>query len=178
MLAAVGCVCFPALIYLLLNWGGQTHGWAVPIATDIAFALGIMSLLGDRVAPATKVFFSTLAIADDILAIIVIAVFYGQTPSVPWLAASLGCVVVLAALMLDSVVRAGSLEALGAVSTGFTAAAAAILLSFILSPAYLAFLRKRDENNRDVSGFALSMCAMLIALAVFAAIVVSKAVVF
>ena len=90
----------------------------------------------------------------------------------------LAAVAVLAALMLDSVVRAGSPEALRAVSTGFTAAAAAILLSFILSPAYLAFLRKRDENNQDVSGFALSMCAMLIALAVFVAIVVSKAVVF
>ncbi len=100
MLAAVGGVAVPSLIYMLMNLGegGAPHGWAVPMATDIAFALGIMSLLGDRVAPATKVFFSTLAIADDILAIIVIAVFYGQTPSVPWVAASLGCVVVLAAL--------------------------------------------------------------------------------
>lgn len=100
MLAAVGGVAVPSLIYLVLNLGkgGAPHGWAVPMATDIAFALGIMSLLGDRVKPATKVFFSTLAIADDILAIIVIAVFYGQTPSIPWLAASLGCIVVLAAL--------------------------------------------------------------------------------
>ena len=100
MLAAVGGVAVPSIIYALMNLGegGAPHGWAVPMATDIAFALGIMSLLGDRVAPATKVFFSTLAIADDILAIIVIAVFYGQTPNVPWLAASLGCVVVLAAL--------------------------------------------------------------------------------
>lgn len=100
MLAAVGGVAVPSIIYMALNLGegGAPHGWAVPMATDIAFALGIMSLLGDRVAPTTKVFFSTLAIADDILAIIVIAVFYGQTPSIPWLAASLGCVVVLAAL--------------------------------------------------------------------------------
>ena len=50
MLAAVGGVCFPALIYLALNWGGQTHGWAVPIATDIAFALGVVSLLGDKIS--------------------------------------------------------------------------------------------------------------------------------
>jgi Na+:H+ antiporter, NhaA family len=100
MLAAVGGVAVPSIIYALMNLGegGAPQGWAVPMATDIAFALGIMSLLGDRVAPATKVFFSTLAIADDILAIIVIAVFYGQTPNVPWLAASLGCIVVLAAL--------------------------------------------------------------------------------
>ena len=69
-------------------------GVAAP-ATDIAFALGVMSLLGDRIAPATKVFFQTLAIADDILAIVVIALFYGQTPNVAWCAASLGVIVVL-----------------------------------------------------------------------------------
>ena len=95
ILAACGGVAAPAIIYTLLNWGGATSGWAVPIATDIAFALGIMSLAGDKVAPAAKVFFSTLAIADDLLGIIVIALFYGQTPSVPWLAASAACVVVL-----------------------------------------------------------------------------------
>ena len=88
MLAAVGGVAVPALIYLLFNAGGQANGWAIPIATDIAFALGIMSLAGDKVAPAAKVFFSTLAIADDLLGIIVIALFYGQAPSLPWLAAS------------------------------------------------------------------------------------------
>lgn len=94
MLAAVGGVCFPALIYLVLNWGGQTHGWAVPIATDIAFALGVVSLLGDKISSETKVFFQTLAIADDILAIVVIALFYGQSPDVAWCAAS-GIVIVV-----------------------------------------------------------------------------------
>ncbi len=96
MLAAVGGVAAPAIIYLAVNAGGAMQGWAVPIATDIAFALGVMSLLGDRVAPGTKVFFSTLAIADDIIAIIVIAAFYGKTPSIPWLAASGMCIVILA----------------------------------------------------------------------------------
>ena len=66
MLAAVGGVCVPALIYTAFNWGKSVHGWAIPIATDIAFALGVMSLLGKRVAPQTKVFFQTLAIADDL----------------------------------------------------------------------------------------------------------------
>ena len=99
MLAAVGGVVVPALIYVAFNLGGPgIGGWAIPMATDIAFALGVMSLLGDRVAPATKVFFSTLAIADDILAIVVIALFYGQSPSIPWLAATLACVLVLALL--------------------------------------------------------------------------------
>ncbi len=91
ILAACGGVAAPAVIYTLLNWGGAASGWAVPIATDIAFALGIMSLAGDKVAPAAKVFFSTLAIADDLLGIIVIALFYGQSPSLPWLAASAAC---------------------------------------------------------------------------------------
>ena len=75
MLAAVGGVAVPALIYLALNASTAPHGWATPIATDIAFALGVMSLLGNRISPQTKVFFQTLAIADDILAIVVIALF-------------------------------------------------------------------------------------------------------
>ncbi|MDY4522061.1 MAG: Na+/H+ antiporter NhaA [Atopobium sp.] len=88
MLAAVGGVAIPALIFIAFNWGGQQHGWAIPIATDIAFALGVMSLLGDKIAAETKVFFQTLAIADDILAIVVIALFYGHSPSIFWMAAS------------------------------------------------------------------------------------------
>lgn len=96
MLAAVGGVAVPALIYIVLNLsGGDLQGWAVPIATDIAFALGVMSLLGDRVTPETKVFFQTLAIADDLLAIVVLALFYGQTPKVAWCAATLVVVMVL-----------------------------------------------------------------------------------
>lgn len=95
MLAAVGGVAMPAIIYVLLNLGGATRGWAIPIATDIAFALGVMSLLGDHISPETKVFFQTLAIADDILAIVVIALFYGGTLNVAWIAASLGAILVL-----------------------------------------------------------------------------------
>ena len=98
MLAAVGGVLVPAGIFLLLNHGSTSSGWAIPIATDIAFALGVMSLLGDRIAPETKVFFQTLAIADDILAIVVLALFYGQTPSISWCAASLGVILALALL--------------------------------------------------------------------------------
>ena len=104
MLAAVGGVAVPALIYIAFNLsGGEVKGWAVPIATDIAFALGVMSLLGDKVAPETKVFFQTLAIADDILAILVLALFYGQTPSIAWCAASLVVIIVLWGLNRNSV---------------------------------------------------------------------------
>ena len=138
MLAAVGGVCFPALIYLLLNWGGQTHGWAVPIATDIAFALGAVSLLGDKISSETKVFFQTLAIADDILAIVVIALFYGQSPDVAWCAASGIVIVVLWGLNHARVYSLKPYALVGLVlwfcmyNSGIHATLAGVILAFAL----------------------------------------------
>ena len=138
MLAAVGGVCFPALIYLLLNWGGQTHGWAVPIATDIAFALGVVSLLGGKISSETKVFFQTLAIADDILAIVVIALFYGQSPDVAWCAASGIVIVVLWGLNHARVYSLKPYALVGLVlwfcmyNSGIHATLAGVILAFAL----------------------------------------------
>ena len=138
MMAAVGGVCFPALIYLLLNWGGQTHGWAVPIATDIAFALGVVSLLGDKISSETKVFFQTLAIADDILAIVVIALFYGQSPDVAWCAASGIVIVVLWGLNHARVYSLKPYALVGLVlwfcmyNSGIHATLAGVILAFAL----------------------------------------------
>lgn len=140
MLAAVGGVCIPSLIYALINVGegGITSGWAVPMATDIAFALGIMSVLGTRVKPATKVFFSTLAIADDILAIIVIALFYGQTPNLFWMGASGACIVVLTLLKWRHVYEATPYLIAGAVlwvcmfNSGIHATMAGVVLALFL----------------------------------------------
>ena len=98
MLAAVGGVVVPACIYAVINRGGAIYGWAIPMATDIAFALGVLSLLGSRVPPAIKVFFSTLAIADDLLAILAIALFYGHAPSAIWLLAAAAVTLALAVL--------------------------------------------------------------------------------
>lgn len=95
MVAAVGGVVVPALIYLAVNRGGAVSGWAVPMATDIAFALGVMSLLGNRVPAGVRVFFSTLAIADDLIAIAAIALFYGQSPDLLWLSGAAVAVFVL-----------------------------------------------------------------------------------
>lgn len=87
IIAAFGGVLMPIVIYLLFNGSNpeSAHGWGVPTATDIAFALGILALLGNRVPSGVRVFLSTLAVADDIIAILVIAIFYGQSPSFTWL---------------------------------------------------------------------------------------------
>ena len=97
IVAACGGVLMPIVIYLFFNMGhpDTVMGWGVPTATDIAFALGIMALLGNRVPIGVRVFLSTLAVADDIIAILVIAIFYGQTPSIGWLVAAAGVMVVL-----------------------------------------------------------------------------------
>ncbi len=95
-LAAFGGMVVPAVIYLAFNAGGDgSAGWGIPMATDIAFALGVVALLGRRVPAPLKIFLLTLAIVDDIGAITVIAVFYSDALQPKYLLAAAGIVIVV-----------------------------------------------------------------------------------
>ena len=97
IVAAVGGMALPALLYTVFAMGTPAgHGWGIPMATDIAFVVGVMALLGDRVSQQVKVFLLTLAIVDDLGAIIVIALFYSDGLEWGWVGlAALGVVIVL-----------------------------------------------------------------------------------
>ncbi len=107
VLAAIGGMVAPALVYVLFNFGDPVamRGWAIPAATDIAFALGILMLLGSRAPLSLKIFLTALAILDDLGAIIIIALFYTEDLSMMALYLGLGCVAVLVALNVAGVRR-------------------------------------------------------------------------
>ena len=102
---AVGGMAIPAAVYLCFNYDDplNSQGWAIPAATDIAFALGILTLMGSRVPTSLKVFLTSLAIFDDIGAIIIIALFYTDSISVLALAVALACIVMLAFLNIKRI---------------------------------------------------------------------------
>ena len=97
LMGAIGGMAVPALFYVMFNWDDPVamKGWAIPAATDIAFALGILALLGSRVPAALKIFLVSLAIFDDIGAILIIAIFYSESLSYTALVITLICLVVL-----------------------------------------------------------------------------------
>jgi Na+:H+ antiporter, NhaA family len=116
-IAALGGMVVPALIYLAITWNEPQlhHGWAIPTATDIAFALGVLAVLGSRVPTSLKIFLTALAILDDLGAIIIIALFYTSDLSLVMLGAAALCLVVLIAFNRFSVTALLPYLAVGAV---------------------------------------------------------------
>jgi NhaA family Na+:H+ antiporter len=161
--AALGGLAAPALIYAALNAGGPgAAGWGVPMATDIAFALGVLALLGPRVPVGLKVFLTALAIADDLGAVLVIAAFYTERVSPVALAAAAGSLGLLYLATRLSVRRYGAYLLLAfavwaaMLASGVHATVAGILIALtvpvrsgIEPGVFLATLRRRlDELER------------------------------
>ncbi len=99
IVAAVGGMAVPAVIYVLVNLGGATRGWAVPTATDIAFALAVLAVLSTHLPSGLRTFLLTLAVVDDLLAISIIAVFYTADLDVLWLLAAVVPIAAFAAVV-------------------------------------------------------------------------------
>ncbi len=137
-LAAVGGLVVPALIYAGLNARSpdSLRGWAIPSATDIAFALGVLSLLGPRVPASLKVFLTALAIIDDLAAVVIIAVFHTTAFSLPMFAAGVAMLLVLAGLNWRGVRHLAPYLVIGAVlwffvfRSGIHATLAGVALAF------------------------------------------------
>ena len=137
---ALGGMIVPALIYVGINWGDPValRGWAIPAATDIAFSLGVLAALGNRVPLALKVFLTTLAIVDDLGAIVIIAVFYTSQLSFQAMALAGVCIVGLAVLNRAGVRRLGPYLLLGVVlwvsvlESGVHATVAGVVLAMFI----------------------------------------------
>jgi NhaA family Na+:H+ antiporter len=125
VIAAVGGVLAPTAIYLAINRGPTAVGWSVPTATDIAFALGILALLGNRVPTALRVFVAALAVADDVLSVLTLAIFYPRSFHILWLAVAAGAFVLLF-LLNRARIRAGWPYALVTVALWFALHAAGV----------------------------------------------------
>ncbi|WP_310405520.1 Na+/H+ antiporter NhaA [Nocardia kruczakiae] len=93
VVAAVGGVITPAVIAFTVGWGvpGMDRGWAIPVATDIAFALAVLAMTGSRIPAGARVFLLSLAVVDDLMAIVLIAVLFTTTVAVGWLAGAAAC---------------------------------------------------------------------------------------
>lgn len=139
-IAAVGGMAVPALIYVIFNINSPEalNGWAIPAATDIAFALGIMALLGSRVPVALKLFLLTLAIIDDLGAIVIIAVFYSGKLSLISLVIAGIAVAILIAMNLIGIKRIAAYVIVGVIlwicvlKSGVHATLAGVVLAFCI----------------------------------------------
>jgi len=152
-IAAVGGMLVPALIYLAFNYNDPVaiNGWAIPTATDIAFALGILSLLGNRVPVSLKIFLMALAIIDDLGAIVIIAIFYTVDLSTVSITTAAIALISLVILNLFGVTKKAAYFIIGAIlwfsvlKSGVHATLAGVALAFTIP------LRCKNEHNKSCS---------------------------
>ena len=166
-IAAIGGMLMPALIYVALNSGDEVslRGWAIPSATDIAFALAILTLLGDKVPSALKLFLLTLAIIDDMGAIVIIALFYTENLSLMSLVIGLSCLGVLVLMNRLGVIRISAYLLVGIVmwvavlKSGVHATLAGVLLAFCIplrvSEGQASPLRNLEHDLHPVVAFGI-----------------------
>jgi len=137
-IAALGGVVAPAAIYLALNAGPAARGWSVPTATDVAFTLGILALLGERIPSGLRVFVAALAVVDDVLSVLTLAIFYPRAFHPEWLVAS-GVAIALLLTLNRGRVYAGWPYAVVAIALGLALHAAGVhaALAGVLLAAFL-----------------------------------------
>jgi NhaA family Na+:H+ antiporter len=151
-IAAAGGMMVPALVYLVFNRGPTAAGWAIPAATDIAFALGVIALLGNRVPASLRVFLAALAIIDDLGAVMIIAVFYTAQLSIPDLAGAAVALMVLIGLNRFGVLRLTPYLLVGAIlwvlvfRSGIHATLAGVVLAFTIP---MQCTPGRPDNDSD-----------------------------
>jgi Na+:H+ antiporter, NhaA family len=149
VVAALGGMVVPALVYLAFNFQDPvaSSGWAIPAATDIAFALGVLALLGSRVPASLKIFLMALAIIDDLGAIVIIALFYTHDLSLLSLAIAAAAIAVLAILNVSGVRRTGLYILVGVIlwtavlKSGVHATLAGVIVGF--------FIPLKTENGKS-----------------------------
>jgi NhaA family Na+:H+ antiporter len=154
--AAIGGMVVPAGIYFWLNMGNPAalRGWAIPMATDIAFALGVISLLGNRVPMSLKVFLTAIAIADDLGAILVIAFVYTDNVSAQMLFLAGAAILSLIALNLCKVRALSAYAVVGVflwlfvLKSGIHATLAGVIVAFAIP------LRVEDQDQASTAGAA------------------------
>ncbi len=170
---AIGGMAVPALIYVFFNWGNSTAmaGWAIPAGTDIAFALGILALLGSRVPASLKVFLVTLAIIDDIGAIVIIALFYTSNITETALIVAAVCLAILWRMNRKNVVDIPAYILVGLVlwvamlKSGVHATLAGVVLAAMIPmrdkkrPSYSPVLHLEHSLNSSVSFAILPLFA-------------------
>jgi NhaA family Na+:H+ antiporter len=150
-IAALGGIALPAIIYLLIAGGLEAGGWGVPVATDIAFAVGLLTLIGSRVPESLKIFLLALAVIDDIGAILIIAFVYSDSIKVNWLLGSVMVVAIIYLMRKVSIKATFSYILIGIVlwftlyKTGVHPTLAGVILG-LLTPN----VRKAEDNSETV----------------------------